>query len=147
MAPVVTSIEIARPPDEVFAYATDPSRIPEWQEGAVSVHPQGGGPPGVGSRWVMTRRVGRTVRTATLEITEVSPPAKWAIQGIDGPVRVHAAITVEPLDAGAGPRVTIEDGFEGRGMGKLLVPLVVRQARNEIPGSCHTLKERLERST
>ena len=27
MPPIVSSIDIARPPDEVFAYATDPSRF------------------------------------------------------------------------------------------------------------------------
>jgi len=26
MAPIVTTVEIARPPDEVFVYVTDPSR-------------------------------------------------------------------------------------------------------------------------
>ena len=34
MPPIVLTIEIARPPDEVFAYVTDPSRFPEWQEDA-----------------------------------------------------------------------------------------------------------------
>lgn len=33
MAPFVSSIEIARPPDEVFAYVTDPSTFSEWQAG------------------------------------------------------------------------------------------------------------------
>ena len=36
MAPIVSSIEIARPPEDVFSYATDPSRLPEWQESVVS---------------------------------------------------------------------------------------------------------------
>lgn len=36
MAPIVSSIEIARPPEEVFAYVTDGSRLGEWQEGVVS---------------------------------------------------------------------------------------------------------------
>jgi hypothetical protein len=42
--------------------------------------------------------------------------------------------------------VTIELDFEGHGIGKLLVPLVVRrQARNEVPTSLRKLKERLEK--
>jgi hypothetical protein len=36
MAPIVSKVEIARPPDEVFSYATDPSRFVEWQQGIVS---------------------------------------------------------------------------------------------------------------
>jgi uncharacterized protein YndB with AHSA1/START domain len=27
----VSSVEIHRPPDEVFAYVTDPARFAEWQ--------------------------------------------------------------------------------------------------------------------
>jgi hypothetical protein len=36
MAPIVTSIEIARPPEEVFDYVIDPSRFVEWEEGVIS---------------------------------------------------------------------------------------------------------------
>jgi hypothetical protein len=51
---------------------------------------------------------------------------------------------VEPLD-GDRSRVTIELDFEGHGIGKLLVPLVVRrQARAEMPINMRKLKERLE---
>jgi hypothetical protein len=37
MAPIVSTVEIARPPEEVFAYATNLSRFSEWQEGVVLV--------------------------------------------------------------------------------------------------------------
>jgi hypothetical protein len=41
--------------------------------------------------------------------------------------------------------VTIELDFEGHGIGKLLVPLVVRrQAQREMPRNMRSLKERLE---
>jgi hypothetical protein len=41
--------------------------------------------------------------------------------------------------------VTIALDFGGRGIGKLLVPLVVRrQARREMPANIQRLKERLE---
>ena len=33
MAPIVTSADIDRPADQVFAYATDPARFKEWQKG------------------------------------------------------------------------------------------------------------------
>ena len=43
--------------------------------------------------------------------------------------------------------MTIEVDFEGHGIGKLLVPLVVRrQAAKEMPTNLQTLKERLEGS-
>jgi hypothetical protein len=42
-------------------------------------------------------------------------------------------------------RLTIAVDFEGHGIGKLLVPLVVRpEARKEMPANLATLKRRLE---
>ena len=37
MAPIVNTLDIARPPDEVFAVATDPNRFPQWQADVVRV--------------------------------------------------------------------------------------------------------------
>jgi hypothetical protein len=35
MAPVTTTVQVERSADEVFAYATDPTRFREWQQGVV----------------------------------------------------------------------------------------------------------------
>jgi uncharacterized protein YndB with AHSA1/START domain len=48
MPPIVSSIDTARPPDEVFSYVSDPSRFAEWQADVVSVHVVAPGPPTVG---------------------------------------------------------------------------------------------------
>lgn len=145
MAPIVESIEISRPPDDVFSYATDPSALPEWQESLVSVRPAGDEPVGVGSRFVMTRRVGSRERDMTMELAELERPRRWVARGIDGPIRALVDGTIEPLGGGERSRVTIALDFEGRGMGRLLVPLVVRrQARAELPRNLQRLKERLE---
>ncbi|HET9559126.1 MAG TPA: SRPBCC family protein [Actinomycetota bacterium] len=44
MPPIVSSIEVARPPDEVFSYSTDPSRFAEWQRDMVGVRVDGDRP-------------------------------------------------------------------------------------------------------
>jgi Polyketide cyclase / dehydrase and lipid transport len=81
----------------------------------------------------------------TSEITKFDPPTRWGIHGIAGPIRAVVDVTVEPLNGSAQSRVTIELDFEGHGIGKLLVPLVVRrQARSEMPANCRKLKQRLE---
>lgn len=148
MAPIVSSIEVARPPEEVFAYVPDPSRLAEWQESVVSSQVEGGGPPVVGTKAVVTRRVGGGERTMTMEMTELNAPRSWAVRGIDGPVRAIVNGSVESLDDGARSRVTIELDFAGHGLGKLLVPLVVRrQAQSELPRNLQKLKERLESGT
>jgi uncharacterized protein YndB with AHSA1/START domain len=145
MAPIVSSIEIARPQDDVFAYVTDPSRFAEWQAGVEGGSAEGGTAPRVGAKCTTTRRIGRSAREVTSEITKVDPPTSWAIRGVDGPIRAIVNVTVEPLKGGTQSRVTIELDFEGHGIGKLLVPLVVRwQARHEMPANCRKLKQRLE---
>ncbi len=37
MTTIVESVEISRTPADVFAYVTDPSHLPEWQESVVDV--------------------------------------------------------------------------------------------------------------
>ena len=148
MAPIVESVEISRSPEDVFTYVTDPSRLPEWQESAVSARREGDAALATGSRVIVTRRVGRREHAMTMEMTELNRPSNWAIRGIDGPVRGIVKGTIEPLGDGERSRVTIALDFEGHGLGKLLVPLVVRrQARAEMPKNQQKLKQRLESGT
>lgn len=145
MAPIVGSVEVARRPEEVFAYLTDVDRLTEWQDGLVSARRETGEGFAVGSRIATTRRFGGVERTMTMEVTEASPPGSWAVRGIDGPIRATVRGTVEPLDGGERSRVTIRLDFVGHGVGKLLVPLVVRrQARAEMPKNTSQLKRLLE---
>jgi uncharacterized protein YndB with AHSA1/START domain len=76
----VSNIDIARPPDVVYSYVTDPSRFPEWQHDVVRVRIQGGGQPSVGSRFTTIRRIGRVEQATTQEITEIDAPRSWAAQ-------------------------------------------------------------------
>jgi uncharacterized protein YndB with AHSA1/START domain len=143
--PIVSSFEVARPPEAVFAYITDPARFPEWQDDVVGVRVEGGGPPGVGARFVTTRRIGRVESTTTQEITEVTPPRRWAARGVDGPFRPNAEVTVEPLGDGTRSRVRVALSFEGSGIGRLLpLDVIGRMAARRAPGSYRNLTERLE---
>src|SRR5215211_6711252 len=144
MPPIVSTIEIGRPPDEVFSYVTDPSRFAEWQDDVVSVRVEGGGRPGLGSRFTTVRRIGAVERTMTQEITEANAPRSWAARGVDGPIRPMANVTVEPVGDGARSRVTFTLDFEGHGIGVPLVPVVRRMAAKGAPISYRNLRERLE---
>jgi carbon monoxide dehydrogenase subunit G len=139
------SIEVGRPPAEVFAYVIDPSRFPEWQEGVVDGHMQGDGPQAVGDRCHTTRRVGFAKRAVTSEVSHVDPPRTWGVRGIDGPVRAAVNVTVEPVGRNDRSHVSIDIDFTGHGIGKLLVPLLVRpQARKEMAANMERLKQQLE---
>lgn len=138
MAPLVSTIEIARPPEDVFAYATDPLHFAEWQHDVVSVRLIGD------SAFATTRQISGAERTMTQEITRNDPPRSWAARGVDGPIRPQATITVERIDDGTRSRVTFTLDFECHGLGLPLVPLVRRQAQNTAPSSYRNLKDLLE---
>jgi uncharacterized protein YndB with AHSA1/START domain len=144
MTPITTTIEVARPPEQVFAYVTDPSTMHEWQQGCVSGH-MDAPTTRVGSKCTTVRKIGGREREVTTEITDYDPPRRWADRGIDGPIRAIVAVTVEPLADGSSSRLTIDLDFTGHGIGRLLVPLVVRrQAAREMPDNMRRLKQRLE---
>lgn len=144
MAPIVSTAEIARPAGEVFAYVTEPSTFPEWQEGVVRGH-MNESPTRIGSQCTTVRNIGGREREVHTTITANDPPRHWADRGIDGPIRALVEVTVEALEGDAGSRVTISLDFTGHGIGKLLVPLIIRrQAAREMPENMRRLKLRLE---
>lgn len=144
MAPMIASVEISRSPEDVFAYVTDPTRLSEWQESVVRSK-SSETPPRQGTRAEVTRRIGRREMTQSAELAELNPPTSWVVRGLDGAVRGDVDGRIEPLDDGARSRVTIELDLQGHGIGKLLVPLVVRRkAQDELPRNMQKLKERLE---
>ena len=145
MATFSTAVEVARPPEEVFAYATDPTKFGEWQANVTSGHMDGSDPHEVGARCVTTRTIGFAERAVTSEVTHSDPPFRWGVRGIDGPVRALVGVCVDPIDDGRASRLTISIEFHGHGIGKLLVPLAIsRQARKEMPANLERLKHRVE---
>jgi len=144
MTPLTTTTEVARPPEDVFAYVTDPTRFGEWQQGVVGGHIDGDGPPTVGDKCFTTRRIGGAERSVTSVITHIDPPKAWGVRGVDGPIRATVDVTVAPVSDDRS-RVTITLDFAGQGIGKLLVPMMVRRnARKEMPANLDRLKQRLE---
>ena len=147
MARIAETIEVDRTASEVFAYATDPSRFHEWQKGVSAGHIDGQGEPNAGARCVTTRRIGFADRPITSVITHVDPPRTWGIKGLDGPIRARVDVAVEAL-AESRSRLTITIDFEGHGIGRVLVPMVVvPEARKEMPENLAKLRRQLEGPT
>jgi uncharacterized protein YndB with AHSA1/START domain len=147
MAEVSASIEISRRPEEVFSYVADPSHHPEWIDSVLSARREGGATHAVGSRVLATRRVGPWKVRYTEEMVEWQPPTNWANRGVGGiPVVAFAKGAVESLDDGRRSRVTISCDFQGHGIGRLLVPLLVRRLTKQLPRDEQKLKALLERA-
>jgi len=150
MPPIVTSAEIGRPAAEVFAAATDPTLFRQWQKGVTDGHLESqagpGQPPGVDDRCVTTRRIAGAERPSTSELVQIDSPRTWKVRGIDGPIRAAVDVLVEPLTE-TSSRLTISVEFTGHGIGKVLVPLMVRrEARKEMPANMAALKQLIETS-
>jgi hypothetical protein len=150
MAPIITTAEIGRPADEDFACATDPARFSEWQKGVVDGHmdgpANGSQVPAVGAKCVTTRRIGGANRPSTSELVDIDPPRTWSVRGTDGPIRAAVDVLVEPV-TDSRSRLTISVDFTGHGIGKVLVPLMVRrEARKEMPDNMAALKQLIETS-
>jgi uncharacterized membrane protein len=143
MASITHSIEIGRRPEEVFAYLDQLERHGEWQAQIVGVKVETEGPTRVGSRATDTRKVPGGKRDVTYEITMHEPPRRVAFRGVNGPIRPVGTVAVEPAGDGRS-RLTLELDFEGHGLGKLMLPLVRRNARKQVPADHQRLKERLE---
>lgn len=143
MAPVSESIQIARPPEDVFAYIADLSRHGEWQSQIQEIKVETEGPTRVGTRSREKRKApGFPAVWATYEITAFDAPRSSTFRGIDGPVRVVGTVTVVPAEGGS--RVSLELDLVGHGFGKLFAPMARSQMRKQVPLDQQQLKERLE---
>ena len=128
------STEIARTPQEVFDYVADAARLPEWQP---SVEEASAEPPAirqVGMRGYEVRRVPGGRAKLRWRVTECEPGGRWAVEGIDGPVRAHASISLAASDAATAWHARrLPHRFEGHGIGRLFKVMAGRGARTEVP--------------
>ena len=115
------SIEIARPPHEVFAFVTDPSKLAAWQD-AEEVTQLSPGPLGVGSR---LREVHKVLGRRRVEITEFvvyEPGRRFEIRMIEGPP-LDGRWDFEPSPVGT--RLTFTPLVRLTGCRKRLEPLAI----------------------
>ena len=118
------TIEIARTPEDVFAYLTDASNLPQWQEGVKSANLRDG-------RIEESRSLlGRELDT-TLEIVEREEPRLFTLRALDGPVRVTIRHQLEPADHGTQLTVTAEGDIPGGFAAGLVARRVEKQFRKD----------------
>jgi carbon monoxide dehydrogenase subunit G len=126
------TIEIARTPEEVFAYLTDVSHVPEWQAGVKSAERRDG-------RIEESRSLfGRELHT-TLEIVEQEAPRVFTLRALDSPVPFTVRHELEPDGAGTRLTVTAEGDVPGFAAG-----LLARRAEKQFRKDFDRLKQILE---
>ena len=137
------STEIARTPGEVFDFISDASLLPEWQPAVIEAVAEAPAVRQVGMHGYEIRRLPGGPKKIRWQVTESEPGRRWAVEGLDGPVRAHVGISLRPSDR-AGTYVDYRVWFEGHGIGRILRLIATRGERSELPKTLSRLKLRLE---
>jgi uncharacterized protein YndB with AHSA1/START domain len=140
MAGFEVTVDVARPPAEVFAYLTDVSKLPEWQ--ATASEAEIDGAVRIGAR-IRERRqfLGRDVRTE-LEVTAYEPPQRFDVRSQGGPASFAIRHTLSPTAQGTRLRADV-DVTLGRMM-RLAAQGALKLAEREFRGDFARLKELVE---
>lgn len=135
--------QIARPPEQVFAYVTDPSKLATWQTNTVSAVPEPAGPLRLGSRIREVHRgPGGKELSSLVEVSAFEPGRVFSLRMIEGPLPVDARIAFEP--SGQGTRMSFTVHGAPAGPLRFLQPLMRAALKRQFREHCATLKRVLE---
>lgn len=141
MITVEKSVQINKPVEDVFAYATNIENLTKWQEEVESIEVEGD-PNAVGGKYTEVRKfLGREMKT-TLEITAYESNAKWAAKALDGPVPYEVLASYAPADGGT--KITMHIDGEPSGFFKLAQGAVQKQLDKSMEEDMQRLKAILE---
>jgi uncharacterized protein YndB with AHSA1/START domain len=134
------TVEIACPPETVFAALTDLEQLPEWQSSALSS--KADGRLAVGARIREQRSMmGRELENE-LEVTAYDPPRRFALEGRSGPVPL--SVDHELSEDGGKTILQVHAQAEPGALFKLAGPMIKRTAEQELKADFERLKDRLE---
>jgi uncharacterized protein YndB with AHSA1/START domain len=125
-------VRIARPVADVFAYVSDVTNLPSWQESAVN------------AEWIEPRARFRERRSflghraeLELEVTAYEPDRRFDVKAVSGPVRFEVSHALTAADGGTLLRVTAHASGLAASMAK-------RQAERQFRSDLDRLKDVLE---
>jgi carbon monoxide dehydrogenase subunit G len=122
---VEQSFTVGRPPEEVFAYMTDPADLASWQPSKVSVEPLSDRPPRQGYRIRERTKIGLRQWDQIVELTEFEPGRALGTHIVEGSMPVDGRWTLEPDGAGGTRAHFVAEG-ELSGLNRVLEPLIRR---------------------
>ena len=136
------TVEIARPPAEVFPWLLEADKVPRWTSALESYEPVTAGPPAVGSRFRQALDVkGRSI-TVELEITRLDPPRAAESRFSEHGFNVVTTYALAEVPAGTRLTQTIDAGF-GSFSARLLAPVVEPYLREKLERDLAALREQL----
>jgi len=140
---VVTEIVIARPRDQVAAFAAEPDNAVRWYENIESIEWETPRPLAIGSRLAFVARfLGRRL-VYTYQVREDVPGERFVMATAEGPFPMET--TYEWHDAaGGGTRMTLRNRGEPSGFASVAAPLMARAMRRANRKDLQALKDLLE---
>jgi len=135
------TLEIARPPADVFAYLTDVSKLPEWQSSAAEAEIDGAVRKGARIR-ERRRFLGRDVRNE-LEVTRYEPPERFELSSRSAPVSFTIDHALVPAERGT--RLHVQADVKIGTMMRLAAQAPLKAAEREFRQDFERLREILER--
>jgi hypothetical protein len=140
---VLTEIEIARPREEVAAFAADPGNTTAWYKNIREVEWETPPPAVVGSRLrFLARFLGRALEY-TYEVREDEPGRRFVMSTAQGPFPMETTYTWEDVGPEA-TRMTLRNRGEPTGFTSVAAPVMARAMRRANDADLRRLKAILE---
>ncbi len=137
------AFRVVAPPEAVFDYVTDSSKLASWQTSKTYVEKLTDGPPGLGTRVrERTKPPGAKEFEQVVEFTEFERPRRLHVHIVEGPYPIDATYSFEP----DGDRTRVKFVAEGplSGAMRLLEPVTKRLMARQFAGYHDKLRQNLE---
>jgi uncharacterized protein YndB with AHSA1/START domain len=131
---VTAESTIARPRDEVAAFAMEAENDTRWIGGISSAHRLTAGPTAVGTRVERVAHfLGRRVQYV-MEVVELVPGERIVMRSIKSPFPMRVTYSFEERDGATVARVRVQGGPEGfyKIAGGLMAPAVRRNIQSDV---------------
>jgi hypothetical protein len=140
---VACEVEIARPRDDVAAYAGDPTNATDWYENIKAARSETPPPLAVGSRIAFEAQfLGRRL-SYTYEIRALDPGERLVMSTAQGPFPMETTYAWADAPQG-GTRMTLRNRGEPAGFAKVAAPVMAAAMRRAMRKDLRRLKAILE---
>ena len=140
---VVTEVEIARPLEEVAAFAADPSNATAWYKNIKAVEWETPPPVAIGSKLRFRAQfLGRTLEY-TYEVRELDPARRFVMATVQGPFPMETTYAWEDAEPGR-TKMTLRNRGEPSGFAAVTAPVMTLAMRRANQADLRRLKALLE---
>ena len=137
-----TALTIRRPVAAVFAFVSDLSNTPLWQQGVVKSQPVTPGPMRVGTAFEEDVKVAVFHLATRCVVTALEPDRLMAFEASSKPIVYRAEFRFDAVPEGTS--LAIRGTGEMRGLWKLFEPLLQADAQRSIQDEAGRIRTHLE---